>query len=304
MRHAVILAAAMLTAPAFAEPPVAKVAGHAIVHPGEGVAVRVPRAATYVGSDRFTLYGVADCEIHVFVEADARHRLRRLYWIQFESYLPSLPDKSYDYAKGNTGMMIGGIKTWVRAGPISTTGPTREGSDREHVAAMRLGDQMEFAERVEEMIVAGFAARGDEIAHRPGIDDLAIQRIVSECRGSGRPALCGVAGRRDRRARRALDAIAILRGRNDRSGSGFPHDALHCIAKAPHPHDLPHIDAAALARAASMCRSRCLLHHRRERVALARVGPCCQVPRRDFAIYGYIFRLLFRGFAPIMAIDS
>ena len=136
MRHAVILAAAMLTAPAFAEPPVAKVAGHAIVHPGEGVAVRVPRAATYVGSDRFTLYGVADCEIHVFVEADARHRLRRLYWIQFESYLPSLPDKSYDYAKGNTGMMIGGIKTWVRAGPISTTGPTREGSDREHVAAM------------------------------------------------------------------------------------------------------------------------------------------------------------------------
>lgn len=95
--------------------------------------VRVPASATYVGSERFNLYGVADAEVHLFVEPDADRRMRRLWWVQFESYLPSKPDLSYNYADGNRPVELAGMRTWLRSNPVSTTGPTRPGSDREHV---------------------------------------------------------------------------------------------------------------------------------------------------------------------------
>ena len=122
-------------APAAAASPstAARVEAQAVVHLGEGVTVRVPPSATYVGGERFTLYDVADCEIHVFIEADADRRTKRLWWIQFESYLPSRPELAYDYAEGNRRMMLGGTPTWVRANPVPTDGPMREGSDREAV---------------------------------------------------------------------------------------------------------------------------------------------------------------------------
>lgn len=116
--------------------PVARVEAHKVVHPGEGVSVRAPKKAAYVGGDRFTLYDVADCEVHVFVEADSRRRVRRLYWIQFESYLPSLPERRYNYADGNRRLDLWGAAAWVRAAPADTSGPSRPGSDRERVLAI------------------------------------------------------------------------------------------------------------------------------------------------------------------------
>lgn len=53
---------------------------------------------TYVGRDLFILYGVASCEIHLFVEAARDGRVLRLYWFQFEGYLPSWIPRSYDYS--------------------------------------------------------------------------------------------------------------------------------------------------------------------------------------------------------------
>ena len=122
-------------APAAAASPstAARVEAQTVAHPGEGVTVRVPPSATYVGGERFTLYDVADCEIHVFIEADADRRMKRLWWIQFESYLPSKPELGYDYADGNRRMMLDGTPIWVRANPVPTDGPMREGSDREAV---------------------------------------------------------------------------------------------------------------------------------------------------------------------------
>src|SRR3954468_15515081 len=52
------------------------------------VEIRLPRAAKYVGAARWDLYGICDAELHVFVEADAHQQVQRLYWIQFEGYLP------------------------------------------------------------------------------------------------------------------------------------------------------------------------------------------------------------------------
>src|SRR5512144_1322411 len=58
------------------------------------VEIRLPRAARYAGAARWDLYGIRDAELHVFVEADAQKRVQRLYWVQFEHYLP---DNSYTY---------------------------------------------------------------------------------------------------------------------------------------------------------------------------------------------------------------
>jgi len=134
-----IQAAAVMMALARAQPPaevpstpVAQVQENRVTHPAEGITVRVPEAATYVGSERFNLYGVADAEVHVFVEADAGKRMRRLWWVQFESYLPSLPYYHYDYSSDRRAE-LGGVTTWLRSNPASTSSPMRAGSDREHV---------------------------------------------------------------------------------------------------------------------------------------------------------------------------
>ena len=43
----------------------------------------------YVGSHSFILYDVAHAEQHFFIDADKERRVRRMYWVQFEGYLPS-----------------------------------------------------------------------------------------------------------------------------------------------------------------------------------------------------------------------
>jgi hypothetical protein len=43
------------------------------------------------------LYGIADCELHAFVEADQEQNVQRFYWVQFEAYLPTKPDLKHQY---------------------------------------------------------------------------------------------------------------------------------------------------------------------------------------------------------------
>ena len=134
------MTAAAMAAPATAAPaqfavpstPAARVVTNTVTHPGEKVAIHVPASAKYVGHERFALYGVADAEIHVFVDADAAKKVQRLYWVQFESYLPS-NDHRYNYAEGNRRAEYGGVVTWVGGGPRQTTTPSRAGGDRESV---------------------------------------------------------------------------------------------------------------------------------------------------------------------------
>jgi hypothetical protein len=69
------------------------------------------------------------------IEADAQKKVQRLYWVQFEGYLPSRPDlhHTYDSPKHAT---IGGmdfyVDTWVRAKDATS----ESGSDREHIEAL------------------------------------------------------------------------------------------------------------------------------------------------------------------------
>ena len=116
-------------------PAAAMVRGHSVAHPQSRLTVRVPKSATYVGSDRFDLYGVADAEIQVFAEADSNKRLAKLYWIQFESYWPSKPELTHDYT-GDRREQHWGTTVWVSSGISSPSEPARAGSDTEHVRAI------------------------------------------------------------------------------------------------------------------------------------------------------------------------
>ena len=102
------------------------------------VRIQFPSGAQYVGGARWPLYNLADCELHVFIDADAQHSVRGLYWVQFEGYLPSKPDAHYTYDSPRH-LQLGGLDFYVDTWPRADGEPTRAGSDREHVEAL-IGD--------------------------------------------------------------------------------------------------------------------------------------------------------------------
>jgi hypothetical protein len=81
------------------------------------------------------LYGIADCELHVFVDLDRKKNLERLYWVQFEQYVPTRPELHHTYDSPER-VTIGGldfyVDSWVRASDETT----EAGSDREHIDAL------------------------------------------------------------------------------------------------------------------------------------------------------------------------
>jgi hypothetical protein len=98
------------------------------------IKITLPAVAQYVGSDRWDLYNVADAEIQVFVEADAQKKVQRLYWVQFEAYLPD-NTHSYDYPFKEK-LTHAGLDFDVTTSFGATNRPTKPGSDREHVVAL------------------------------------------------------------------------------------------------------------------------------------------------------------------------
>lgn len=62
----------------------------------------------YAGGHSFILYEVANAEQHFFVDADKDGRIKRMYWVQFEGYLPS-NTHTYDYKSTKT-VNLGGLE--------------------------------------------------------------------------------------------------------------------------------------------------------------------------------------------------
>ena len=178
------------------------------------VRIRLPGTVQYVGADRWVLYGIADCELHAFVEGDAQRSVQRLYWVQFEGYVPTRPDLHHTYDSPRH-VQIGGldfyVDTWVR----SMDAATRPGSDREHIQKLiglkgytmpagmmyvRLVHLLDEQKRRELMIVYGedlaatgltaaeLSAGGSAFSRWPGIAQALVerakQRIVLE-QGAG-----------------------------------------------------------------------------------------------------------------------
>jgi hypothetical protein len=98
------------------------------------ITIEVPRSAVYLGAERWDLYDVADCELHLFVEAHPDKTVKAMYWIQFEAYLPT-NEHTYDYSKDEP------VTLWGRPFRKSSNfGPTnntpRAGSDGERTRQM------------------------------------------------------------------------------------------------------------------------------------------------------------------------
>ncbi|MGA8533145.1 MAG: hypothetical protein WB615_03435 [Candidatus Tumulicola sp.] len=95
---ATLIALVLLVGGAATATPKRLVVGNTIVsNSGPQVRVTMPKESVYIGTDDWTLYGITDCQVFVFVEADAAHRVQRLYWVQFEQYLASMPKLAYQY---------------------------------------------------------------------------------------------------------------------------------------------------------------------------------------------------------------
>jgi hypothetical protein len=122
--------------PAQATRPERKVEGNVISSERDPrVRIHLPNSAEYVGADRWVLYNMADCELHAFVDADPQKNVQRLYWVQFEGYLPTKPDLKHTYDSprhANLGGMDFYVDTWVR----TRDAEMQPGSDLEHILAL------------------------------------------------------------------------------------------------------------------------------------------------------------------------
>jgi hypothetical protein len=134
-------------------------APHAVSsHAGPRVTIAVPSDASYVGNDRWMLFGIANCELYVFVRADTSKNVRALYWIQFESYVPSMPALHHVYTSRRH-LTMGGldfyVDTWtesnangvkppdtraleafIRSKGYAVPAGIRSGSDEQHLYAL------------------------------------------------------------------------------------------------------------------------------------------------------------------------
>jgi hypothetical protein len=123
------------TAVAADKAPERKVEGTTITSARDpAITINLPSTAQYLGADRWDLYGICDAELHLFVEADAQKRVQRLYWVQFESYLP---DNTHVYAYPFTETVTHAGRLFDVTAVFGPTGsPVRAGSDSEHMRAM------------------------------------------------------------------------------------------------------------------------------------------------------------------------
>ena len=80
------------------------------------VRIAVPRESDYVGTAAWVLYGIANCQLFVFAEPDAHYAVKRLYWIQFEAYVASMPKLHHLYTSTRH-VRLGGLDfyldTWI-----------------------------------------------------------------------------------------------------------------------------------------------------------------------------------------------
>jgi len=85
----------------------------------------------YVGGQTFVLYDVARAEQHFYVYADKDNRISKLYWVQFEGYLPE-NNLKYDYTKSQKKVNINGLDfyadTWARKNDPTKMRPNSDGS--------------------------------------------------------------------------------------------------------------------------------------------------------------------------------
>ncbi len=105
-----LTAAATLVAPAvIAQKLKRSVKGQVLTSPElPAVSLTFDKSFKYAGGQEFDLFDESHAEQHFFVDADKEGRVKRMYWVQFESYLPN-SKRTYSY-KVNKTVNMGGLK--------------------------------------------------------------------------------------------------------------------------------------------------------------------------------------------------
>ncbi|HEV3469174.1 MAG TPA: hypothetical protein VG148_07625 [Pyrinomonadaceae bacterium] len=88
----------------------------------------------YAGTQSFVLYDVAGVEQFFFVDADRENRIRRLYWVQFEGYLPS-NTHTYDYSGVKETINLGGFEFRTDAVAVNLAGVLSQRKDSDGARA-------------------------------------------------------------------------------------------------------------------------------------------------------------------------
>jgi hypothetical protein len=104
----ILVFSAVITAQTTADKPLRTVKGRTLISKETPAAtLKFGKDFKYAGGHQFILYGVARAEQHFFVDAGKDGRIKRMYWVQFEGYLP---DNTYSYKLTVTGSVdIGGF---------------------------------------------------------------------------------------------------------------------------------------------------------------------------------------------------
>ena len=77
------------------------------------ISIKFDDKLKYIGSQTFVLYERAQVEQFFFVDADSDQRIKRMYFVQFEGYLPGI-DATYNYPATET-VTLGGHTYIVNA---------------------------------------------------------------------------------------------------------------------------------------------------------------------------------------------
>ena len=115
------------------------------------IRVRFYDSFKYVGMQKFILYEKAQVEQYFFVEAGSERRIKRMYQVQFEGFLPGI-DAAYDYPVTET-VTLGGHTYLVNAETIPNVSAALKqmpGSDVVRAASFleskgyRIGESIRF----------------------------------------------------------------------------------------------------------------------------------------------------------------
>ena len=100
------------------------------------VRIELPESTTYVGADQWLLKAYSDnIELHAFVDADADKHIKRIYWVQFEAYLPSHPELKHRYESVRH-VTMGGMDFYVDTWVERIDGQEEPESDGAHLKAL------------------------------------------------------------------------------------------------------------------------------------------------------------------------
>ena len=138
IRTATALLLLCLCVSAAADAPERTVSGSTITSARDpALRIGLPGTAQYLGADRWVLYDMADCELHLLVDADAHKAVQHRYWVQFEQYLPTRPEHyTYDSPRH---VSIGGLDFYVDTYTEVTGKPMKHGSDDVHLMQLLQG---------------------------------------------------------------------------------------------------------------------------------------------------------------------